>query len=128
MNMSFNWKLYVDLADELASYKTNNHLQEACLRSSISRGYYGVYCTARNFLIRQGNSIPKADSHKYVREEYQKSQDWRRKKIAKNLHRLLNERKDADYENSSNIDVKRVQIALSICRQTLAVLHQIGAN
>ncbi len=126
--MDFDWKLYVDLAGELASYKTNNYLQEACLRSSISRGYYGVYCTARNFLNKQGNSIPKVDSHRYVREEYQISQDWRGRKIAKNLRRLSNERKDADYENTSNIDVRRVQIALSLCKRTLAVLHQIGAD
>jgi len=41
--MSFNWRDYVDLAQDLL-----NRAEEACQRSSISRAYYGVFCLARN--------------------------------------------------------------------------------
>ena len=41
--MSFNWKEYVDLSEELMSRE-----EESCLRSSISRAYYGVFCLVRN--------------------------------------------------------------------------------
>jgi len=43
--MTFDWTEYLKLANELA--KRND---EASLRSSISRAYYGVFCIARNIL------------------------------------------------------------------------------
>jgi len=125
--MSFDWKLYITLAEELINYRTNSDLQEACLRSSISRGYYGVYCIARNFLIKKGKTIPKTDSHKFVREEYQNNPSLVEKKIAKNLKRLLGERKEADYDEEAELDLNRARTALLLCQETLQYLKKIGA-
>jgi len=126
--MRFNWELYIDLANTLINVaKTQRTLEEAYLRSAMSRAYYGIFCIARNFLIRKGKTIPKIDTHKFIRYEYQKSQNRVEKKIAKNLRRLWKERKDADYEDKANIDVQRARIALDLSKRTLKNLQQIGA-
>lgn len=44
--MSFDWEDYIRLSEELI--KKTGALEEANFRSSISRGYYGVFCIARN--------------------------------------------------------------------------------
>ena len=67
--MNFDWRLYVQLANELITYQRTARFQEAYLCTAISRSYYGVFCIARNFLIGKGISIPKVDSHKFVREQ-----------------------------------------------------------
>ena len=125
--MSFNWELYIQLADELVSYQQELDLQEAYLRSAMSRCYYGIFCIARNHLIAKKISIPKVDTHKFVRESYQRSSSNVEKKIAKNLRRLWKERKDADYEGEASIDLNRTETALDLSKRTLGKLRQIGA-
>lgn len=116
------------MAEELVNYRTNSNSREACLRSSISRGYYGIYCVARNFLIKQGQEIPLVDTHKFVREKYQGSSDLRKKKIAKNLKRLWAERKVADYKNEAEISLKGAETALLLCKATLQYLEENRNN
>ena len=125
--MSFNWKLYIQLADEFISYQEKIDLREAYLRSAMSRCYYGIFCIARNHLIAKNIPIPRVNTHKFVRESYQRLPRNVEKKIAKNLRRLWKERKDADYEDEADIDVQRAQIALDLSKRTLERLRQIGA-
>jgi len=56
--MSFDWRTYLQLADALIKHQTATVPQEAYLRSAISRSYYGVFCIARNFLIRLSTGNP----------------------------------------------------------------------
>ena len=65
--MSFSWESYIQLGDELVSSKQESDLQEACLRSAISRCYYGIFCIARNHLIAKDVPIPRIDTHRFVR-------------------------------------------------------------
>jgi len=125
--MSFNWELYIQLADRLIYYQENADLREAYLRSAINRCYYGIFCIARDHLIAKNISIPRVDTHKFVRERYQRLPRNVEKKIAKNLRRLWKERKDADYENEADIDVQRAKTALDLSKRTLEKLRQIGA-
>jgi len=125
--MSFNWELYIQLAEELISYQENTDLQEAYLRSAMSRCYYSIFCIARNHLIARNIPISRVDTHKWVRERYQKSTGSIEKKIAKNLRRLWKERKDADYEDEADIDIQRARTALELSKRTLKSLRQIGA-
>lgn len=126
--MSFSWELYIQLADELVSYQEKANLREAYLRSAMSRCYYGIFCIARNHLIAKNIPIPRVDTHKFVREKYQKSTRNIEKKIAKNLRRLWKERKDADYEDKTDIDIQRAKTALYLSKRTLKNLQQIGAT
>ena len=124
--MNFDWKLYVQLADELINYQRIPTIQEAYFRSAISRSYYGTFCIARNFLTKRGETIPRFDTHKFVREQYQQSPDKNEKEIGNKLHRLWRERKDADYEDRATIDVKRARTAHQLATRLLNRLSSIG--
>ncbi|MCL0073756.1 hypothetical protein M1O50_02565 [Dehalococcoidia bacterium] len=125
--MSFDWESYIHLGDELVSYQQESDLQEAYLRSAMSCCYYGIFCIARNHLIARNLPIPRIDTHKFVRERYQGLPRNVEKKIAKNLRRLWNERKVADYENQADIDIQRAKAALDLSKRTLEQLRKIGA-
>ena len=126
--MSFDWKLYVQLAEELITLHQTGGLQEACLRSALSRAYYGVFCTARNHLKGRGINIPPVDTHKFVRKEYLTSSDKKDMEIGEHLKRLWKYRKDADYEDSADICVARAKEAIELAKRTLAKLKEIGAR
>ncbi len=125
--MSFDWKLYVQLAEELVNDQKTAGLREAYCRSAMSRSYYGVFCTARNLLllINKGIVIPIVDTHKFVRERYLLSPDKIQRKIGTNLQRLWKERKDADYEETASVDSKRAKLACEMANRTLTDLKGI---
>lgn len=125
--MNFDWKLYIQLSEELINSQKNLFLQEAYYRSAISRSYYGVYCIARNFLAIKGINIPKVDTHRFVRDEYMKSPNKTERKIGNALQNLLIERKDADYENNAIIDKKRAETAYQLSLRVLSRLSNLGA-
>lgn len=125
--MSFDWELYIQLAGELISHQRIPSIQEAYLRSAISRSYYGVYGIASNLLIRKGITFPPNNIHKFVRYRYQNSLDRTEKAIGDKLHRLLRERIDADYKDDATIDIKRTQTAHQLAIRTLNELKSIGA-
>lgn len=62
--VTFCWKHYLDLAEDLAKSNTD----EAKLRASISRAYYASFCNARNYMInKDNNEFPsRQDHHKYL--------------------------------------------------------------
>lgn len=116
--MSFNWESYIDLAGVLISTaKIQKPLEEAYLRSAMSRSYYGVFCMARNFLKGKGKSIPRIDTHKFVREEYQNSTDLVARKVGSELSRLWRERKNADYDDRASINITRAKTAFFLAKR-----------
>lgn len=125
--MNFDWKSYLQLADELIKHQNPAISQEAYFRSAISRAYYGVFCIARNFLIRNGVTIPRVDTHKFVRERYTNSRNQMEQKIGKDLNYLWRRRKDADYEDRTAFDVKRATNACQLAARILNHLASIGA-
>jgi uncharacterized protein (UPF0332 family) len=125
--MSFDWKLYVQLAEELIDFYRSEALKEACFRSAISRAYYGVFCIARNFLKSKGKTIPPIDTHKFVREQFKRSSDMIERKIGENLARLWKERKDSDYEDTADINRERAKTACELAKRLLQELKIIGA-
>ena len=58
--MSFVWSDYLDLAKELLGSAVGSPIEEAKLRSAISRAYYAVFNEARNYLVlnKPGLIIP----------------------------------------------------------------------
>ena len=125
--MNFDWSLYIQLADELISHQKTPDLLEAYLRTAISRSYYGVFCIARNSLVSRGATIPKVDTHKFVRDKYWKSPNRAEKKIGKDLLELWRERKDADYEDGATIDINRARTAYEMAKRILERLRNVGA-
>jgi uncharacterized protein (UPF0332 family) len=109
--MTFDWTEYLKLANELA--KRND---EASLRSSISRAYYGVFCIARNILGYK--NYRGKDVHQKVISELKQNKDRLLRKSGWNLDELRRKRNDADYQEEKTFDKanaeKMVNLAISI--------------
>ena len=94
--MSFDWIDYVYIAEGLQP-KT----EEAYIRCSISRAYYGVFCPARNiiglknYLDTKGKDDP--GIHTKVIKTYKRSTNINDRFIGLRLDTLRRWRVDADY-------------------------------
>jgi HEPN domain. len=108
--MSFNWQLYLDLAYELIEHQKEKRLEEAYLRSAISRSYHGAFCTIRNLLREKGKQIPKKDTHKFVINYYKNSADLKERQIGLSLDRLRIARIDSDYEDNAEINFNKARL------------------
>jgi uncharacterized protein (UPF0332 family) len=99
--VSFNWQLYLELADELIHRQQTKSLEEAYWRSSISRSYYGVFCTARD---RKGwQNLKTVEVHKYVIDKYKGSSILLEKQVGKMLDELRRYRNRADYDGDTKV-------------------------
>lgn len=125
--MTFVWRSYLQLAEELLDCRRASAVPQACVRSSISRAYYAVFCTARNVLFARGENVPRKDTHKSVRRRYDIG-DKREKKIADSLRRLWSHRKDADYEDVPKpaINANTAKLALAMAKKALSQLESLA--
>jgi uncharacterized protein (UPF0332 family) len=116
--MSFDWKDYVDLAEDLL-----NRAEESCLRSSISRAYYGVFCIARNMKSYRNYKPKKGENiHWIVINAYKNSSDGKEKNIGRILDKLRKSRNDADYDESRSIDRNLAQRMAVSAKQILTYM------
>ncbi|MFH1097610.1 MAG: HEPN domain-containing protein [Candidatus Desantisbacteria bacterium] len=114
--MSFDWKSYLLLSEELIKRS-----EEACLRSSISRAYYGVFCIARNkkgYKLHKGSNI-----HSKIIDEYK--EDKTLQKVGWNLDELRRARNCADYDDSREIKKSMAESMLLLAKQVLKDLESI---
>jgi len=92
----FDWFEYFDLARNLARQDNN----ETSQRSAVSRAYYAIFCSARNRLLWEGESIPKTgEAHRIVWDQFEKSAEKGRRKIAQDGRRLRRKRTKVDYDD-----------------------------
>jgi len=100
--MSFNWINYVYIAEGLQP-KT----EEAYIRCSISRAYYGVFCPARNIKGLKNYLKTKEDwepsIHIAVINAYRHSTYTNDKQIGVRLDTLRKLRVDADYNEDISL-------------------------
>jgi|YelNatPaOPRAMG01_1025707.scaffolds.fasta_scaffold26835_2 uncharacterized protein (UPF0332 family) len=126
----FEWEQYFLFAEKIINVEfISDHmdLEEACLRSAISRFYYAVFCISRNY-IRDflKKTIPNKDSHKFVREEFINSSEKNKQKIGEYLKQLSKKRKDADYEDNIKIDRNAVLYCMNQANEALKLLKNIN--
>ena len=114
--MGFNWECYISLAEmmeniaeELKGDTEQECMREACLRSALSRFYYGVFGIAENILSRYIR-VPLIDTHKFVICEYETAPDPQVQKVGENLKRLWGKRKKADYHDEMKDGDKAMDI------------------
>lgn len=89
----FDWREYFTLAKNLSKKK-----DEASLRSSVSRAYYAVFCTARSYALTKGHKIKKsAGAHQEVERLY--SGQLLIPTVGANLGRLRKSRNLCDYDD-----------------------------
>ncbi|MEW6232327.1 MAG: HEPN domain-containing protein [Chloroflexota bacterium] len=99
--MSFLWADYLNVARHLTEHSDASDYSEACLRSAISRAYYGALNTARNLLRDHwGIEVPEtAEIHQFVPRWFMDEEDLDCKEIGTLLDRLRDRRRKADYSD-----------------------------
>lgn len=119
----FDWDEFLDLAETLAAEPSN----EAAARSAISRAYYATFHAGRGYLVRTGIPVDRSrNAHYQVRVELGKRVEI----IERNLRRLHDLRKQADYDNpfpadSANV-AENAALAVSLARQTIVAIEAIS--
>ena len=95
--MNFDWKEYLDLAQELAGRGAMGSTEEARLRSAISRAYYASYGKARSQSSAPPNFV--GSEHTFLWNQFKNSSNLTRKEIGTEGSRLRRDRNLADYED-----------------------------
>ena len=126
--MSFRWSEYLTLAQELSSDAARSAIQEADLRSAMSRAYYAAFGQARAHLVEvDGEVIPRdANVHWYVVDAFERSDQPTRRTIGHLLHHLRSVRNIADYENTFYRSLQGVtRAALSEAEEAIRLLETL---
>lgn len=97
----FDWTEFLTFAEGLESAPDSPGPPEAASRSAASRAYYAAFHEALRFARREGfaPSSQKSD-HKEIRAYFRnyKPSDPIRRKVARELERLWDQRRQADYD------------------------------
>ena len=129
IRMSFAWADYLDVADYLAASAGAGPSAESYYRSSISRAYYGVFCSARNLLRDEDRvrfpSPPARNIHTFVHDQYRRHLDKTRRKIGQDLNRLRLARNQADYDDSIGNIVSVSTTSIVRARNVLRLLNNL---
>lgn len=126
----FEWEQFLDVAVYLQELGDSNHgLSEAAYRCAVSRAYYGAYHCALSLANRCG-----FDAELYLSDrrmsEHRKLQVWYKEKygnksmgnsISKQLHRLHDWRKDADYKDTT---AKEINFKIS-CQNAILLSKEL---
>ncbi len=101
--MSFDGRAFLGLAHTLTNTLPNTEpaIEEAQLRSAISRAYYALFWVARARLIAEGERIPRLDAHQIVIDRFRNSPYRARVTIGFHLANLRTDRNEADYKITS---------------------------
>lgn len=111
--MPFDWAEYIKIAEDLIVQGDSSPIESAYFRSSVSRAYYGAYCTARDIVEQKLDyTVPKGDSHKFVINKFMNSSGRVTKKVGEDLNRLHGKRRKVDYEASADINREFAKTAL----------------
>jgi uncharacterized protein (UPF0332 family) len=126
--MSFNYEEYLYLAQlSLGKLASKLPSQEAICRSAISRAYYAVFLTARDYLEQTTPLIIPSDGtvHVFVREHFIAvgRTDGKFRRIGFELRFLHENRNKADYgDEMANI----VALADDVLKRAEATLDKLG--
>ncbi|MEH2158810.1 HEPN domain-containing protein [Nostoc sp.] len=108
--MKFDWSSYLKLAQTLFDEVSNSlgqanssSINEAKIRSSISRAYYSAFCLVRNYLrdVEEYSNLKtdKLAVHEYIIKELENSKDKDRRYLGQCLYRLRGLRNEVDYQD-----------------------------
>lgn len=129
--MSFDGRAFLLSAHYLntpASAETSPELEEANLRSAISRSYYAAFWRARARYLADGERLSRMDAHQTVIEAFRTSRYRARMTIGVHLIRLRANRNEADYAVASGSLAtlrQRAQQTIAIAALVLGLLDQL---
>ena len=118
--MSFKWEDFIELAQYLLANPGN--LEEAALRTVVSRAYYGVYHAALEYAQKDVNFVPqKSNQHMNLRSYFKTHKSPR---IANLFDQLYKWRIECDYENKEITGLSQ-QVAPSSINRARNFLSQL---
>ena len=100
--MTFDWRDYLAIANSLSNAPDAPGPPEASHRTSASRAYYSVFNTALAYAEGEGFSPRRSGDDHIGLQRFFRSGDATRdeRRIAQELGRLFNLRRQADYERA----------------------------
>jgi uncharacterized protein (UPF0332 family) len=125
--MSFDWSDFLKLAESLARAERASSLEEAALRSAVSRAYYAAFCLSRNYARDRGRIAltGQARDHGIVKDYFKYSRVRDHKKIGTKLDRLRDNRNCADYDDDLRGNLRALtQFSLAEARDILGLLDR----
>jgi uncharacterized protein (UPF0332 family) len=131
--MTFDWREYLTLAENLYTNSHNFPNQEACFRVAISRAYYAAFCTARNYAKKYDHLILRktGEDHRIVKDHYSFANDSnteqqrKRRQIGINLDRLRNLRNKADYDDIFSRLENEAKYAITLSKKVIHLLETL---
>ncbi len=136
--MKFDWSNYLEVAETLYNevISTSNQansasINEAKVRSCISRAYYSAFCLTRNYLRDfEGYSNLKTlkfSVHDYVIEELRDSKKHDFKKLGSILERLRLLRVEVDYQDMVSFHlISKAKIAIVDAKKVIQLLDKFS--
>lgn len=138
--MKFDWSNYLEVAETLYNevISTSNQansasINEAKVRSCISRAYYSAFCLTRNYLRDfEGYSNLKTlkfSVHEYVIEELRNSKKRDFKNLGIILERLREYRVEVDYQDMVSFNlISKAKIAIVDAKKVVQLLQKFSSN
>jgi uncharacterized protein (UPF0332 family) len=138
--MKFDWLSHLEVAETLYNevISTSNQansasINEAKIRSCISRAYYSAFCLTRNYLRDfEGYSNLKTlkfSVHEYVIEELGNSKKRDFNKLANILDRLRLSRVEVDYQDMVSFNlISKAKIAIVDAKKVVQLLQKFSSN
>jgi uncharacterized protein (UPF0332 family) len=141
-NLRFDWLKYLIVASDLSNVDPitfipkidlQDVLCEAKCRCAISRAYYSIFCSARNYLrdVRQDQRLkrkPEAgfNVHQHVISELLADRtDGNIKRLGQNLDRLRTLRNEADYDDFLLTYTGKTKQAFQISKASESILNNL---
>lgn len=104
----FDWNDYFLLAQKLKENSSNSKIQNACLRSAISRAYYAAYNKASDFAKKDGFQIPEGEGKQKALCDYLKLHpNLPMSFVGQKLDNCRKARTDCDYDQRLEFDPSR---------------------
>ena len=138
--MKFDWSNYLEVAETLYNEVISTSIQvnsasinEAKVRSCISRAYYSAFCLTRNYLRDfEGYSNLKTlkfNVHNYVIEELRNSKKRDFNKLGIILERLRLLRVEVDYQDMVSFNlIPKAKQALKDAKKVVQLLQKLTSN
>lgn len=138
--MKFDWLSYLEVAETLYNevISTSNQansasINEAKVRSCISRAYYSAFCLTRNYLRDfEGYSNLKTlkfSVHEYVIEELRNSKKRDFNNLGIILERLREYRVEVDYQDMVSFNlISKAKIAIVDAKKVVQLLQKFSSN
>ena len=127
--MSFDWTDFLTLAEILQGSLTTATpaVDEAALRSVVSRAYYSVFGLARRRVrIGEGVAFPPTGAvHAAVARHYGRADESDRKRIAEDLLWLRDRRNQCDYDDDVSDLPSVAEEALNLAHEVINLLARL---